>query len=457
MRNLVNLGKGLRHPRWPFVLDWAHPLAQGMVGCFVYRNGCFIDLTNNTRSCLVDNSSGDISRSAMPITGWPAAQYTGDATNDRYDLGPITSDNPLSLAGRDAFTLLAWCHFIQQDSSFPRIIDKSDGGNAANGWGMWSNASEQIVVGIDGQTSSSTANDAVVYGETNLYSASLTGLGATASGDFYRNGEFLRADPGAGYNQPVSTTTNAAIGNWNHATDRMIDGYISHVFVLNRDATHDQHMAFFDPASRFAFIQEFGRTAYFIPDGVGNIFNVSSTEALAFTDTATETADFVETITEALSLIDTSSETGNFGLSVAESLVLADASAIATKTLNFSVADALTLVDTASGILAGFEKTVTDALSLVDTATAQRIVNQVVTEAVSLTDSAAISTKILNLVVSEILHFGDVASADGGVPVQPDTKGGGSMTLARMRRLERLQLIRRDDEEILALLERFLR
>ena len=139
-----------------------------------------------------------------------------------------------------------------------------------------------------------------------------------------------------------------------------------------------------------------------------------------------------------------------------ETFSFTDQAAIATKVLGLIATDSLVITDVSAGVLAGFEKSVTDTLSMTDTAAAQRLVNQIIADTLSLADTTAISTKTIGKIVTEILNFTDNVSAEGGIPILPEGSGR-SMSLAQMRRLERLQVIQRDDEELLALLERMLR
>jgi len=201
-------------------------------------------------------------------------------------------------------------------------------------------------------------------------------------------------------------------------------------------------------------------------------FPETLTEALALADTATSVATFARAVAEALTfadtsegstaiaksaidsilLTDTSSEVATFARTLSEVLAFSDSADIATKTIGKILVETLTLTDTAAGQLAAFAKTATDALSLVDTSTAQRAVAGVLLETLNLLDTSATVNNTFNRTLVSMLHLVDVATAEGGEEIVAAARGGLSLSQAKMRRLERLQLLRRDDEEVINLI-----
>jgi hypothetical protein len=61
-----------------------------------------------------------------------------DGLDDQITLGSITSTDPLSLSANtgDGMTIDIWMNATSGGDSFQRIIDKSNGGSAANGWAI---------------------------------------------------------------------------------------------------------------------------------------------------------------------------------------------------------------------------------------------------------------------------------------------------------------------------------
>jgi len=197
---------------------------------------------------------------------------------------------------------------------------------------------------------------------------------------------------------------------------------------------------------------------------------VTLSESIAFTEASSELATFVKTIAEALVLTDTTdadtavlqaiaesfvvtdtaSEVAVFAHAVIEAIDLADTAAIATKTIGKILVEALTLTDTAEGTT-GISVTATDPIVVTDTATSTATYVRSIIESVVFADATAIDTKTIGKTLAEALILTDTAAAEGGVAAATQ-RGGSSLTLEQMRRLERLQVIRRDDEEIINLL-----
>lgn len=197
-----------------------------------------VDISRYRRNLTLDNSSGDISGVTSQIG--PATTFSGDATNDRIDIGSIPSTDPLSFAD-GAATGLTVAFYAKLTSgvttNWPRVIDKSNGGGYSNGWGIecYDTGSNDILNwGSDGSGNMSVT----VTGLLDTWAFwILTSRGSGADeGEIYRNGVDLGAGyGGGGLTLPFpSTTTNAAIGNWNHTTDRMLRNPIGLLYVWNK-------------------------------------------------------------------------------------------------------------------------------------------------------------------------------------------------------------------------------
>ena len=147
-------------------------------------------------------------------------------------------------------------------------------------------------------------------------------------------------------------------------------------------------------------------------------------------------ATYNETIAEAFSFVDVDSRTAVFARTLAE---------------------ALALVDVSTGA-AGIARTIAEALALTDAATAAHIHARTISESLALTDSAT-RVAIFARLIADSLVVIDSSSGTGG-EVVASTKGGQSATLAQMRRMERqqlLEMLRQDDEVIVALVADILR
>ena len=250
-------------PLWPFALDRSHPLAQGLVGAFIARSGATtcVDLHAN-RNITPNITSGDLTPwGRLGGIGAYGLRFSGDPTRDRVKLGNVPATDPLALAGKTTVSILAW---IQPEaaSNFPRIIDKSTGGTAANGWALYlqTNALRPIFQ-VDSGNMHTVTVDMLTMGETVLLGYTMNGLN---SGSWYRDGALFQTDS-ATLSAIPSAAADCAIGNWNHNSDRMLDGSIYSVMVYDRALSAEEHAAAYDPASRWAFLDTYGRRTYFLP------------------------------------------------------------------------------------------------------------------------------------------------------------------------------------------------
>lgn len=271
------------------------------------------------------------------------------------------------------------------------------------------------------------------------------------------------------------------------------DGPSGHMWdarLYNRALSRDEVFALYDPGTRWDAYQSYNKTFFLNSTAGGSTFNKTVSESFAFTDAPLENADFIAAIAEALSLLDTASETSAFAAAVVESLALSDVSAetisgviaafvseslvlgdTATKTavMQRVVADAIALSDTTTET-AAFVKAVLETFALSDStdATTALLVSVVeslvfsdtsteaaafaaaVNEALGLADTAT-ETAVLFRAVIDALALTDLSAAAGGVE-EISTRGGSSMTLRQMRRLERQQLLAmiREDDEVIA-------
>ena len=186
----------------------------------------------------------------------------------------------------------------------------------------------------------------------------------------------------------------------------------------------------------------------------GTTHDEAVAETISFADTSTETAGFAATAAETLTLTDPTSELADFVETVAEALALADAGDTAGSTFVRVLSETLNLADASTKSLEGdFQKFVAESLSLTDATTETAGFARGVAETLTFTDLVARTATLLRT-LTETLLLSDASTADGGI-VEVTTTGGASMTLKKMRELERQQLLamlRHDDEIVLALL-----
>ena len=251
-------------PPWPVRVDRGHPLARGLVAAFLPTPDglSYVDAVTGNWVGTSVRFSGDITRGAANSLRMAAPHFSGDATADRVNLGLISPADPLALAGKTTLTVLAWVHRTGGTSQFPRIIDKSNGSNAAGGWAfyLYSTASMRFIT--NGSTSSQHISSLVAVP---LNSTTLLGysMHSATEGRFYMGGAWLSTD-GSTISAPPSNTTNAAIGNWNHSTDRMFAGELLAILVYDRALSAAEHAAAYAPATRWDMFKPANDT-WFLP------------------------------------------------------------------------------------------------------------------------------------------------------------------------------------------------
>lgn len=80
--------------------------------------------------------SNDATLTNGPIYQSSPKSIDFDGVDDYADLGSITSSNPISLSGKNKYTIDVWFRGDLSGDIAARVIDKSNGGNFSNGWGI---------------------------------------------------------------------------------------------------------------------------------------------------------------------------------------------------------------------------------------------------------------------------------------------------------------------------------
>ena len=162
-------------------------------------------------------------------------QVDFDGTDDFLDLG--SQSGVLRLAGSNG-SISAWIKPTLDGDDFQRIVDKSNGGSAANGYAMVvknpNNSSDgQIQCYISGQQAvNSVSVLAALEWSHVLWSWDGTNQ------KIYING-VLDATNSSSL-KPPTDTTNMRIGSWNHATAREYNGEMSQIGIWNEALTADE-------------------------------------------------------------------------------------------------------------------------------------------------------------------------------------------------------------------------
>ncbi len=154
-----------------------------------------------------------------------------DGADDMIDLGSISGD--LRLSGSNG-AIITWIKPKLTGDEYQRIIDKSDGGNGANGYALFIKKDGNVTGNISGAAKVVTpAGDIVADKWQHLV---WTWNGTTHY--VYVNGVEVQSSSNS--STPPSATTNMRIGSWNHDVAREYKGKISEVAIYNTSLTASQ-------------------------------------------------------------------------------------------------------------------------------------------------------------------------------------------------------------------------
>jgi len=158
-----------------------------------------------------------------------------DGDNDYIDLGTIGVSHPLQLD--NGLTISWWGIRGSGGDVFQRIIDKSNSGVAANGWGIYprntTTPESQLTLAYNG--TDNIINSSTKISSTSWQNWSITWSSSSGQWIWYLNGSVDNSGSTT-YNIPT-VETNARIGTWNHSTAREYKGKISSVLIYTRPLT----------------------------------------------------------------------------------------------------------------------------------------------------------------------------------------------------------------------------
>lgn len=233
-----------RRPRVTARINRHHPLASGLVGCWLFNEGAgslVHDACGNNHGTITGGLGSTVLWTDDPgLTGEPSAglglNFSSDASTNRVDLGSIMASNPLSLSGLTKATFAFGCTLPNDaltTNAFPRILDKSNAGTGSNGFSMWVGSPGTRVSFARAGTSVESIDIPGAIVVESGYSDTVVWRDGDSAG-FSRDGALQQTRTGLGATAFATTTTNAAIGNWNHSTDRAFYGTLYYLFVWSR-------------------------------------------------------------------------------------------------------------------------------------------------------------------------------------------------------------------------------
>jgi hypothetical protein len=228
---------------------------------------------NKPRAEIV-NANSQISKDVISDNGYVIGTGHAAGNNtDRVNLGSIAASNPLNCNANNQVTVATYMDLQGTGQGYPRIIDKSNGGTAANGWALYlgtSSGTNRIPRFAAAGGNGVDCQSAIALGE-HFVSASYNASTSSSGNVFVVDGTSLGATGHSTRTIPT-TVTNAAIGNWNHnaGTDRPFDGALYMMLVWNKVFTITEHQKDIHPTmKRWGLFEEYGRTFYSLPTAAG--------------------------------------------------------------------------------------------------------------------------------------------------------------------------------------------
>ena len=184
---------------------------------------------------LVGTNDGTVTNG--PVYNNGALDFDGN--DDYVDFGSVDSSNPMSFYGVTNMSMESWVYPVPSGDPFQRMIDKSTGGDGADGWMFMLGASpvstKRIAFHLNG-TANPIDYTADVYTHNDWNQIVVTKEGSTWR--LYTNGELV-------YTNSTSiafsnVTTNMRIGSWNHTTGREWNGKIGTIRAYHKTLTAEE-------------------------------------------------------------------------------------------------------------------------------------------------------------------------------------------------------------------------
>jgi len=153
-----------------------------------------------------------------------------DGLNQYLDLGTISQNNPLLFANSFNQTLDVWVNLKGQGKDYQRIIDKSNGNNALNGYSLMYSPSTQKIYYVlnDG------VNQTLMGCNFNLYNqwVNIVIIKDSTQYKMYINKKLSQQN--TGILNFSKTTTNMRIGAYTQSTEKCFQGSINSIKIYDR-------------------------------------------------------------------------------------------------------------------------------------------------------------------------------------------------------------------------------
>lgn len=217
---------------------------KNTIACWIFDhiNGIMRDISGNGYDALSgNNSSGTFTPSGSTGPAPSVDRWGKNADFDGVqDCFEITSALPVGDRLQRACSFLWIGDFNDTGDSDQRIIDKSNSGNAANGWQLETNPGSSGFVQLkrDGSRGNFVAGlDATRYDGLHVYCMTSPVDGVTAKAELFQDGVDIRAfeppNTDEDFTSFADVSTGVRIGTWNHLAAREWNGTLSLLAVFD--------------------------------------------------------------------------------------------------------------------------------------------------------------------------------------------------------------------------------
>ena len=223
-------------------INFAHPLAQGLVGCWIMNEGCgnkIYDLSENGNTGTLNNASWTLYENGSALD-----------FNDTNSSVEIEDNDSL-----DGYAEMSWSFWV-----IPRDIAENTAGfiskwDAVNGKRSWAvrqaEANNEIQLFISGDGTIHAHVESSGFNLTNNVLTHIVVVKKGTVGYFYKDGQFISSAGGLSsiiYAGPE----NVAIGRWSVLWAAYFDGLIDNIQIYNRALTPDEaQQLYYEPYAMF--------------------------------------------------------------------------------------------------------------------------------------------------------------------------------------------------------------
>lgn len=180
-----------------------------------------------------NNKNGTLTNGCSFVSSGGAKYFNFDGLDDFIEFGSITSSDPVSLYGLSNMTIEFWMRnpLSATQDTYARLIDKSTGGNGADGWAFYvAGSTRQPIMAVVVDGTATPAFDNSAYSANTWYQFVITRT--SSAWRLYVNTSY-RSILYYSTSFPPDTA-NMRIGTWNHSTGRELQGDVGIVRLYNK-------------------------------------------------------------------------------------------------------------------------------------------------------------------------------------------------------------------------------